>query len=64
MTLPLQDKEWFARQLEEDIRQQQAASPYTWDEARERLAVAKEQFRTGQYRSHAEVMQPRKRVAV
>ena len=36
-----------------------ASNPYSWDEARERLAVAKEQFRTGQYQLHQEVVKQR-----
>lgn len=36
-------------------------NPYTWDEIRTRLSVAQTQFANGQYKSHEEVMQPRKR---
>ena len=39
-------------------------NPYTWDEARNRLATAQTQFANGQYKSHEEVMQPRKKGAV
>lgn len=39
-------------------------NPYTWDEARERLATAQSQFANGQYKSHEEVMQPRQRETV
>ena len=40
------------------------ANPYSWEEARERLAVAKEQFRAGQFQQHQEVIQQRQGVAV
>ncbi len=33
-------------------------NPYTWDEARERLATAQSQFANGQYQSHEEVTRP------
>ena len=33
---------------------------FTWDEARERLAVAREQFQQGQYMTHEDVMRARK----
>ena len=36
------------------------STPYTWSQARERIAVAKEQFKNGEYKLHEEVMQPRK----
>ena len=39
-------------------------NPYTWDEARNRLSIAQTQFANGQYKSHEEVMQPRKKEAL
>ena len=56
-TLSPEDKQWFAIQLVNNAFQDDAASPYSWDEARERLAVSREQFRQGHYLTHEEVMQ-------
>ena len=39
-------------------------TPYTWDEARERLATAQSQFANGQYQTHEDVMKPRHKEAV
>ena len=55
-TLSPEDKQWFARQLVDDAFEKEQVKPYTWDEARERLATAREQFRQGQYMTHDEVM--------
>ena len=55
-TLSPEDKQWFARQLVDNAFDQEEVHPLTWDEARERLAVAREQFRHGQYMTHDEVM--------
>ena len=55
-TLSSEDKQWFARQLVDEAFDQEQVEPFTWDEARERLAVAREQFRNGQYLTHEEVM--------
>ena len=63
-TLPLEDKQWFARQLVDDAFEKDQVKPYTWDEARERLATAREQFRQGQYLTHDEVMHSQMREAV
>ena len=59
-TMTLAERQYLASKVvaQDDVR------PYTVDEARERLATAKEQFRTGQFQSHAEVMQSRKIAAV
>ena len=55
-TLSPEDKQWFARQLVDDAFEKEPMEPYTWEEARERLATAREQFRQGQYLTHDEVM--------
>ena len=62
-TLNYDNRIWLSQQLVEPQSEAQA-SPYTLEEARERLATAQEQFRTGQFQAHEDVMQPRKRTAV
>lgn len=56
-TLSPEDKQWFAIQLVNNAFHDDAVTPYTWDEARERLTTSREQFRQGQYLTHEEVMQ-------
>ena len=63
-TLSPEDKQWFARQLVDEAFDQEEVKSFTWDEARERLAVAREQFRNGQYLTHEEVMHAQFRTAV
>ena len=63
-TLSSEDKQWFARQLVDNAFEQEPAEPFTWDEARERLAVAREQFQQGKYLTHEEVMRSQLREAV
>ena len=63
-TLSTEDKQWFARQLVDDAFEAEQVKPYTWDEARERLATAREQFRQGQYLTHDEVIHSQMRAAV
>ena len=63
-TLSPEDKQWFVRQLVDDAFSQDQAQPYTWDEARERIAIAREQFRQGQCMTHDEVMHSPMRAAV
>ena len=63
-TLSPEDKQWFTRQLVDDAFGQGPEKPYTWDEARGRLEVAREQFRQGQYLTHDEVMHTPMREAV
>lgn len=63
-TLSPEDKQWFAIQLVNNAFQDDTASPYTWDEARERLAVSHEQFHQGRYLTHEEVMQTQMSAAV
>ena len=64
VTLSPEDKKWFARQLVDNAFNQEPVKPFTWDEARERLAVAREQFRQGKYLTHDEVMHSQLREAV
>ena len=63
-TLSPEDKQWFARQLVDDAFEKEQIEPYTWEEARERLATAREQFRQGQYLTHDEVMHSQIKEAV
>lgn len=63
-TLSPEDKQWFARQLVDNAFDQEEVKPFTWDEARERLATSREQFRQGQYLTHEEVMHGQLREAV
>ena len=63
-TLPVEDKKWFAQQLIEDVLGKEPVKPFTWDEARERLATAREQFRKGKYMTHEEVMHTHLKEAV
>ena len=56
-TLSPEDKQWFTRQLVDDAFNHEPVKPYTWDEARERLATAREQFRQGRYLTADELMQ-------
>lgn len=49
----------FATRMGWLVEKYTAASPYTKEQARERLAIAKEQFRNGQYQTHEQVMKPR-----
>lgn len=63
-TLSPEDKQWFARQLVDDAFEQDQVKPYTWDEARERIATAREQFRQGKYMTHEEAMHSTIREAV
>ena len=63
-TLSPEDKQWFTRQLVDDAFNHEPVKPYTWDEARERLATAREQFRQGRYLTHEEVMHGSLREAV
>ena len=64
MTLVIQIASRMGWDVIDRHKSQEGTNPYSWNEARERLAVAKEQFRTGQFQSHEEVMQQRQRVAV
>lgn len=63
-TLSPEDKQWFARQLVDNTFENEPVKPYTWDEARERLETAREQFRQGKYMTHDEVMHSQMRAAV
>ena len=63
-TLSAEDKKWFARQLVDNAFGQEPVKPFTWEEARERLAVARDQFRQGKYLTHEEVMRSQMREAV
>lgn len=63
-TLSPEDKLWFARQLVDNTFENEPVKPYTWDEARERLETAREQFRQGKYMTHDEVMHSQMRAAV
>ncbi len=63
-TLSYEDKQWFARQLVDNAFSQDFAEPLTWDEASERLATAREQFRQGKYLTHEEVMHSKLQNAV
>ena len=63
-TLSPEDKQWFARQLVDDAFEKEQVQPYTWDEARDRLATAREQFQQGKYMTHEEVMHSQMREAV
>ena len=63
-SLSPEDKQWFARQLVDDAFEQDQVKPYTWDEARERIATAREQFRQGKYMTHEEAMHSPIREAV
>lgn len=63
-TLSPEDKKWFARQLVDNAFEQEPIKPFTWDEARERLAVAREQFRQGKYMTHDEVIHSELKEAV
>ena len=63
-TLSPEDKQWFARELVDNAFDQEQVEPFTWDEARQRLAVSREQFRQGQYLTHEEVMHAQYRKAV
>ena len=63
-TLSPEDKQWFARQLVDDAFEQEPVTPYTWDVARERLAISREQFRQGKCLTHDEVMHTQFREAV
>ena len=49
----------FANRMGWMITNKQNLQPYTWDEARERIAIAKQQFASGQFQSHEDVMQKR-----
>ena len=59
-TMTLAERHYLASK----VVTQDETRPYTLDEARERLVVAKEQFRSGQFQSHSEVMQSRKIASV
>ncbi len=64
LTLSAEDKQWFARQLVNNVLEDEQIKPFTWAEARERLATAREQFRQGKYLTHEEVMQSQMRAAL
>jgi len=65
LTLSLQEQEQVLAEVQQNVDELNSSnSPYTVEEARERLAIAKEQFANGQYKSHEEVMQQRHRAAV
>ena len=63
-TLSPEDKQWFAIQLVNDTFRDADVTPYTWDEARERLETAREQFRQGQYLTHEQVMHTQMSAAI
>lgn len=63
-TLSPEDKQWFARQLVDNAFDQEEIKPFTWDEARERLALARQQFHQGEYKTHEEIMNAQFREAV
>ena len=62
-TLSPEDKKWFTRQLIENVYEKEA-KPLTWEEARERLSVSREQFRQGKYLTHEELMHSQLKEAV
>ena len=55
-TLSKEDKQWFARQLVDNAFSQESVDPLTWDDARKRLATARDQFRQGNYMTHEDVI--------
>jgi len=55
-TLSPEDKKWFARQLVNNVLQQDYYEPLTWEEARARIDLSREQFQQGKYLTHEEVM--------
>ena len=64
MTLVIQIAARMGWDVVEKNQSAEGVNPYSWDEARERLAVAREQFRTGQFQAHEDVMQQRQKVAI
>ena len=62
-TLSPEDKKWFTRQLIENVYEKEA-KPFTWEEARERLSISREQFRQGKYLTHEELMHSQLKEAV
>ena len=65
LTLSLQEQEQVLAEVQQSVNAlSEEASPYSAEEARARLAVAKEQFANGEYKSHDEVMRERMGVAV
>ena len=63
-TLSEEDKKWFTRQLVDNVRAQEMDKPYTWDEARERLATSRKQFSEGKFLTHEDVIHAQMKVAV
>jgi len=57
--LPLEEQKIVIRAMQsriEDTQVEASVVPYTWDEVKARFETAKQQFATGQYKTHKQVM--------
>ena len=63
-SLDYENRLWLSQHLIEPQTEATDISPLTWDEARERLANARNQFDKGRYSAHNDVIQKRKRASL